>query len=87
MPLHRDDYLLKKMIDLHGIKLGKKTGGRWKAASINKINMHDTVRLANKPKVEGLVRYIDKERKKVEFNCGGKPIFAKISRLQVRVKE
>ncbi|MBW2984708.1 hypothetical protein KY361_06320 [Candidatus Woesearchaeota archaeon] len=87
MVLHRDSYLLKKIRELHGVRVSKAAGGRWKSASINNINMHDTVRLARKPKVEGEIRHIDKERKKVEFSWGGKPIVAKIGQLQVLVKE
>jgi len=46
MVLHRDSYLLKKIRELHGVRVSKAAGGRWKSASINNINMHDTVRLA-----------------------------------------
>lgn len=72
---------------VHTVKR-KHEGGRWKAVqSVSEIRMHETVRLAKKPHVEGEIRHIDEERKRVEFNWQGNPIFAGIHEIKVLVRK
>ena len=66
----------------------EREGYCWKSVSdISDIKMHDTVRLAHKPHVEGEIRYIDEENKKVEFNWHGNPIFVHIKKIKRLVKK
>ncbi|MBW2980299.1 hypothetical protein KY360_02685 [Candidatus Woesearchaeota archaeon] len=72
---------------IHQVRV-KSKGGRWKSVrSIHQITMHDVVRLADKPHIEGEVRHIDEEKKRVEFNHLGRPVFAPINKIKVRVKK
>lgn len=75
----------KRAAKIHGkIKMVRvRAIGTWKQAHIEKIKLHDRVKLKYRPQVEGRIRYIDKLKKRVEFSHQGAPIFSHIQNLKV----
>ncbi len=79
--------VLNPFAKTHTIHNKSKNACCWKAVKrLSDINLHDTVRLAKNPKIEGEIRHIDNKKKKVEFNHLGRPVFAKINDIRVLKK-